>query len=97
VFFTSRIFHRNWKFHLSEEGILTEHGILGTQFTLLKWYKVQAVKTRQSIYQRRKDVADLYFYTAAGSVRIPYISLEKAQQITNYVLYKVEVDNRSWM
>ena len=97
VYFTSRIYHKNWKFHVSEEGILTEHGILGTQFTLLKWYKIQAVKTRQSIYQRRKDVADLYFYTAAGSVRIPYISLEKAQAITNYVLYKVEVDNRSWM
>lgn len=97
IYLTSRIYHKNWKFHLSEEGILTEHGILGTQFTLLKWYKVQAVKTRQSIYQRRKDLADLYFYTAAGSVRIPYIPLEKAQEITNYVLYKVEVDNRSWM
>jgi len=97
IYFTSRIYHKNWKFHLSEAGILTEHGILGTQFTLLKWYKVQAVKTRQSIYQRRHDVADLYFYTAAGSVRIPYIPLEKAQKITNYVLYKVEVDNRSWM
>ena len=97
IYFTSKIFHKNWKFHLSEEGILTEHGILGTQFTLLKWYKVQAVKTRQSIYQRRHEVADLYFYTAAGSVKIPYIPLEKAQKITNYVLYKVEVDNRSWM
>ncbi len=97
IYFTSRVYHQNWKFHLSEEGILTEHGMLGTQFTLLKWYKIQAVKVRQSIYQRRHAVADLYFYTAAGSVRIPYIPLEKAQKITNYVLYKVEVDNRSWM
>ncbi|MEM1120537.1 MAG: PH domain-containing protein [Bacteroidota bacterium] len=97
IFVTSKIYHKNWKFHLSEEGILTENGILGTHFTLLKWYKIQAVKTRQSYYQRRKDLADLYFYTAAGTVRIPYISLAKAQEITNYVLYKVEVDNRSWM
>lgn len=97
IFFTSRIYHKNWKFHLNEEGILTENGILGTHFTLLKWYKIQAVKTRQSYYQRRKNLADLYFYTAAGTVSIPYISLEKAQEITNYVLYKVEVDRRSWM
>jgi len=97
IYFTSRIFHNNWKFHVSEEGLLTEHGILGTQFTLLKWYKVQAVKTRQSIYQTKKNVADLYFYTAAGTVKIPYVPLAKAQEITNYVLYKVEVDKRSWM
>jgi len=97
IFFTSRIFHKNWKFHVSEEGILTEHGIIGTQFTLLKWYKVQAVKTQQTIYQAKKQVADLYFYTAAGTVKIPYVPLAKAQEITNYVLYKVEVDERSWM
>ena len=97
IYWTSRIFHKNWKFHISEEGILTEHGIIGTQFTLLKWYKVQAVKTRQTIYQAKKQVADLYFYTAAGTVKIPYVPLDKAQEITNYVLYKVEVDKRSWM
>jgi len=97
IYWTSRIFHKNWKFHVSEEGILTEHGIIGTQFTLLKWYKVQAVKTRQTIYQAKKQVADLYFYTAAGTVKIPYVPLDKAQEITNYVLYKVEVDKRSWM
>ena len=97
IYLTSRIFHKNWKFHVSEEGLLTEHGIIGTQFTLLKWYKVQAVKTRQSIYQTKKNVADLYFYTAAGTVKIPYVPLAKAQEITNFVLYKVEVDQRSWM
>lgn len=97
IFFTSRIYQKNWKFHLNEEGILTENGILGTHFTLLKWYKIQAVKTRQSYYQRKNELADLYFYTAAGTVRIPYISLRKAHDITNYVLYKVEIDKRSWM
>ncbi|MEM6319181.1 MAG: PH domain-containing protein [Bacteroidota bacterium] len=97
IYATSLFVHRNWKFHIHEEGILTEHGILGTEFTLLKWYKIQAVKTRQSIYQRRHDLADLYFYTAAGTVKIPYVPLEKARQITNFVLYRVETDERSWM
>ncbi len=97
IFLTSRIFYQNWKFHLSKEGLLTENGLLGTNFTLLKWYKVQSVKIRQSIYQRRKRVADIYFYTAAGSVKIPYIPLEKALAIKNYVLYKVESDKRAWM
>ena len=33
IYFTSKIYHKNWRFHLNEEGILTEHGILGTQFS----------------------------------------------------------------
>ena len=97
IFLTSCIFYQNWKFHISKEGLLTENGILGTNFTLLKWYKVQSVKIRQSIYQRRKQIADIYFYTAAGSVKIPYIPLGKALAIKNYVLYKVESDERAWM
>lgn len=97
VYVTSRAIHKNWKFHISKEGLLTENGILGTEFTLLKWYKIQAVRTSQSIYQRRKDVANLYFYTAAGTVKIPYVDLDTAQEIMDYVLYKIEADNRAWM
>ena len=97
VFFTSRIFHKNWKVHINKEGVLTEHGIIGKQFTLLQWYKIQSVSLRQSLYQQRKEVADVYFYTAAGSVKIPYFPLDKALAIKNYVLYQVETDERDWM
>jgi putative membrane protein len=97
VFITSKVFHEKWKIFIHEEGILTQSGIFSTKFTLLKWYKIQAINTRQSIYQRRKDVADLYFYTAAGSVKIPYLPLEMAKAISNYALYKVETDERDWM
>lgn len=97
IFFTSRIFHRNWKVFINQEGILTEHGIIGKEHTLLQWYKIQSVTIRQSLYQQRKAVADVYFFTAAGSVKIPYFPLDKAQAIKDYVLYKVEQDSRDWM
>ncbi len=97
VFFTSRIFHRNWKVFINQEGILTEHGIIGKEHTLLQWYKIQSVTIRQSLYQQRKAVADVYFFTAAGSVKIPYFPLAKAKAIKDYVLYKVEQDRRDWM
>lgn len=97
IYFTSRRFHKNWKVHINKEGVLTEQGIIGKSYTLLQWYKVQSVSIRQSIYQQRKEVADVYFYTAAGSVRVPYFPLEKALTIKNYVLYKVETDDRDWM
>jgi len=97
IFFTSRIFHRNWKVFINQEGIHTEHGIIGKEHTLLQWYKIQSVTIRQSLYQQRKAVADVYFFTAAGSVKIPYFPLDKAQSLKDYVLYKVEQDRRDWM
>ncbi len=97
AYFLSLRYQRNWRFYLSEKGLRTNSGIFTIQSVLLQWYKVQAVEVRQSIYQRRKDLANLILYTAAGAVRIPYIKIEKAQEIQNFVLYKIEEDKRSWM
>jgi hypothetical protein len=33
---------------------------------------------------------------ASGSVRIPYIEHEKAKQLRDYILYKVESSQRAW-
>lgn len=97
TFFLSKRYHRNWKIFISVDGLRTSSGIFTERNVLLQWYKVQSVSIRQSIYQRRKELADLTFYTAAGAVKIPYIDLSKAQQIKDYVLYKIEIDKRGWM
>jgi putative membrane protein len=97
VYFLSLRYYRNWRYFVSEEGIRTQSGLFTMTYSLLQWYKIQAVDIRQSIYQRRKNVAHLTLYTAAGSVRIPYIELEKAKAIHDFVLYKVESDRRKWM
>jgi len=52
---------------------------------------------KQTIFQAQKNVADLVFQTASGKIKIPSIQLEKAQQIYNYTLFKVETSKKSWM
>ncbi len=97
ILITSIIYQRRWAFYVSEEGIRTTQGIIGSSDILLKWYKVQSVKIKQSIFQKRRGLADIVFYTAGGAVSIPYIEFEKATQLKNYVLYKVEVSKEKWM
>lgn len=97
VYMASVYYHRKWKYDLSAEGLRTKKGMIGQDASLLRWNKVQAVNIQQSIYQRRKDLADITFYTAGGAVKIPYIELEKAEAIMNYVLYRVEIDEEKWM
>jgi len=97
ILITSIIYQRRWAFYVSEEGIRTTQGIIGSSDLLLKWYKVQSVKIKQSIFQKRRGLADIIFYTAGGAVSIPYIEIEKATQLKDYVLYKVEVSKEKWM
>ncbi len=97
IIWTSILYQRNFRYHISSEGIRITSGIFGRSNTLLKWYKVQGVRLRQSIFQKRRGYTDIYFFTAAGGVVIPYIEEEKAQAMMDYALYKVESGTESWM
>jgi putative membrane protein len=90
-------YYRNWRWHISEAGLRTAWGVFNRQGVLLQWYKVQAVTVRQSWFQRRYGLSSVVFFTAAGAVNVPYIPLEKARAVQDFVLYKIETDRRDWM
>ncbi len=84
-----------WK--VSNEYIQVHKGAIGSHYSLMPYYKIQAIELVANIYQRRKDLTDVVIYTAGGSIRIPYVPYEQAATLRDYVLYKVESDNKSWM
>jgi len=90
-------YHRNWRWHISEDGLRTAWGVVNRRGVLLQWHKVEAVTLRQSWFQRRYGLSSVVFFTAAGAVKVPYIPLEKVEAIMNFVLYKIEIDEREWM
>ena len=55
------------------------------------------MKVKQSWYQRRKQLATIELYTAAGEMSIPFITLNEALQLENFILYRIETDKREWM
>jgi putative membrane protein len=89
--------HRTWQWFVNEEGLRAAWGVVNRKNVLLQWYKVQAVSIRQSYFFRRAKLAHLILHTAAGTVQIPYIPLEKAKAVRDFLLYKVETDRRKWM
>ncbi len=97
VLLFSWIYQRNYRYFVSDEGIRISTAIIGKEETLLKWYKIQGVEIQQGIYQRRKDLCNLVFHTAAGVVKIPYIELEKAKKMEDFILYKIESSEEPWM
>ena len=72
-------------------------GLLETHLTYLDIFKVQNIKMKQSIFQKRGNVADLVLQTASGKIEIPCMAYQEAIKIYNHTLYKVETSNAPWM
>ena len=84
-------------YQISEEMLIVGKGLLETHLTYLDIFKVQNIKMKQSIFQKRSNVADLVLQTASGKIEIPCIGYQEAIKIYNHTLYKVEISNAPWM
>ncbi|MFT5502009.1 MAG: putative membrane protein, partial [Woeseiaceae bacterium] len=58
--------------------------------------KVQRVGVTQTFFQRRKELATMRFYLASGTVKVPYIDHENAQQLRDFVLFRIESSQQAW-
>lgn len=91
------LFQQKFRLWLFDDVAFIERGVWGREAILLKWEAVQTVAISQSFYQRRNNLANLTFATAADNVDIPYIPLPVAQQLMNYCLYKVEREENAFL
>jgi len=97
--FVSGLVYRNWKragFMHDDDEIIRRSGLLGYRTVGLLFRKVQRVTVTQSRYQRRKGLASLRMYMASGTVRLPYIDHDRAQQLRDCILFKVESSQQAW-
>lgn len=94
---SSWLYQRKFKLYALPEKIYISKGVLGREYVLLKWYKIQTTTVKQSIYQRRKKLATVHLHTASGTLVIPFINLNEAHEIVNYGLYEIEHIERPWM
>lgn len=86
---------RYYKF--SEDLLLVGNGFIETHTSYLPFYKVQNIKMKQTFFQYRRNLVDLVFQTAAGKIILPCIAKEKAVEIYNHTLTKIETSTKTWM
>ncbi len=91
------LFHRYWGWNIGNDQIVLEHGFVNVERTEAALRKVQSVRIRQGLWQRRKRLASVQLGTAGGSFTIPHISLETAQDLRDHILARVETDIGAWM
>ena len=85
------------RYGYNQEMLIIHGGSYGDKTEVLPIYKIQAMEQVSTPYQRRKNLTSLVIHTASGRVGIPYISMMDAENIMNELVYKVEIDKRTWM
>lgn len=96
VWFGCWLFQRKFRLWSGSEALQIKKGFFGKHELILKWNKIQSIHLLQSIYQRNHNLATMEVYTAGGTITIPYLPVEQAQQIQNYALYKIESSLEPW-
>ncbi len=85
-------------FKISQHQIEISRGTIAQEFSRMFNFKIQAIKFKQTFFQRRRKLASIKIFTAGGKViSIPYIHEILAKELYNYMLYCTESSNRNWM
>ncbi|WP_047546464.1 PH domain-containing protein [Psychroserpens sp. Hel_I_66] len=84
-------------YKIDDECITIGSGFIDTITNILEIHKIQAVEIKQSIFQKKKQIASVYISTASKKIKIPYILETDAKTICDYLLFKVESQDRDWM
>lgn len=84
-------------YQFNKDILLVGKGRVETHVTYLPFFKVQNIKLKQTIFQKRRKVVNLVLQTASGKITIPCVEKTRAIALYNYILYKVESNKESWM
>ncbi len=71
-------------------------GMFGIQYRIFELYKAQSVTTTSTYLMRRSQLKSMYIQLASGSVSMPYIRAEQAEQFTDFTLHEIETAKHNW-
>lgn len=91
------LYQRKRRLKIHPDFIVSEGGIFGHSYKLIEIYKVQSVHIESSPIQRRRGLSSLHVFTAGGDISFPYLNAAVARQARDYILYRVEQEEKSWM
>ncbi|WP_299391298.1 PH domain-containing protein [uncultured Gelidibacter sp.] len=89
--------YKNASFQITDEYLTINSGFIDRVRNISELHKIQSVVLKQTIFQKQRHIASVYIATASNTVRIPYITEENASSIYDYLLFKVESQDRNWM
>ena len=84
-------------FKINKNMLIKGFGSLETHTTFFEYFKIQNIKLKQTIFQKRAGVMNLVLQTASGKIKIPCIPKEDAFVLYNHILKKSQTSRKSWI
>ncbi|MGB3608588.1 MAG: PH domain-containing protein [Psychroserpens sp.] len=84
-------------YSITENFVTIGSGFIETTTNILEIHKIQAIQIKQSVFQKRRQIASVIIMTASKAVKIPYITENDAKYINDILLYKLESQGKDWM
>lgn len=88
--------YRRLGVQVTADGLALRSGLFGYRVSAHLHRKVQKVAISQSPVQRRRKLATLHIYLAAGALSVPFVDVASAGRLRDYILYRVESSRRPW-
>jgi putative membrane protein len=88
--------YRRYGIAVTNDGAAFRRGLIGWRVVAWLHRKVQRITVTQSPFQRRRGLATMKVFLAAGSVSIPFVEYAAAARLRDFVLYRVESSRRAW-
>lgn len=82
---TPRLRYRQWRYEIRESEVDLKHGLFTHTRQLVPMARIQHVDTRRGPLQRRFGLSSVIFYTAAGAIEIPALSVEVASEVRDRI------------
>lgn len=85
-------------YHVDGDYIVVGGGrLIDTTTSFIEINKVQGVALNQSIFQKRRGLATVQILSASKPLTIPHIKVALAHKIKDFLLFKVESEDKDWM
>ncbi|MBS3738187.1 PH domain-containing protein [Mesohalobacter halotolerans] len=82
---------------VNESLMKINSGSIHTNMKYIGTHKIQSLALKRNWFQQHNQHADLIIYTASGSERVSYLKYNEALKMINYLNYKVESSQLSWI
>lgn len=76
---------RHWRWDVRPEAIDIRHGTFTIRRTLVPMLRVQHVDTTRDVVEQMLDLATVVVHTAAGSHKIPLLSVSDAAEVRDRI------------
>ncbi|MEG9326588.1 PH domain-containing protein [Salinimicrobium catena] len=85
------------KLGLDEDILVKTSGLWNRKEQFLEIYRLQAVSVRQPLWYKRRGIVNLTFHSAGGDISFNGVRKKEVTPLVNFLMYRVESIERSWM